>query len=396
MRPYRIGLLGYGFIGKVHAYAIRNLPLFYDLPAKATVAHVATSSEGSAGVAGAQLRELFDQEVTESVGYEALMEDDRLDIIAICTPNSLHRDPVMAALAAGKAVYCDKPLTESVASAEAIASAAEENGVADRLGMVFQNRFFPATMRAKELIDAGALGTLLSYRAGYLHSGNASPETPFKWKLDAGQGGGVIADLGSHLIDLLQWLIGPIDSVQAQTQIAYGERPAPTDREQRLSVTGEDAFYAIGTARGPEGEVVKGTMEASKLALGTEDELRLEIHGNQGALRFNLMQPNYMELYRPGRQAAADGPRLEGGWQRLDTVQRYTVPASGFPGPKNSIGWLRAHAANFAAFLQAIDSREPPEPGLPAAMSVQRVMDALGRSADRGDLITLSRPVTLP
>lgn len=384
MKQYRVGVLGFGFIGKVHAYAVRNLPLFYDLPFSATVTHVATSSEKSAKGAKEHLEQLFGGPIQASVGHEGLMEDDALDVIAVCTPNHLHLEPVVAALAAGKAVYCDKPLADNLEAAEEIASVASENKAANRLGMVFQNRFFPATMEAKRLIVSGAVGRLLAFRGSYLHSGNASPEAPMKWKLDASYGGGVIADLGSHLIDLLIWLIGPVRTVYNRNQIAYPERPALEDRSKRVTVTGEDAFYSLATLSGAKGEEVEGTIEASKVATGTEDELRFEIHGSEGAVRFNSMQPNFLEVY--GKLPGAD----TGGWSRLDTVARYGAPASGFPGPKNATGWLRAHAANFAEFLAAIDEKRPPEPGLPAALAVQQVMEALRESAKR------ESPVRLP
>jgi predicted dehydrogenase len=312
------------------------------------------------------------------------MEDDALDLIAVCTPNHLHLEPIVAALAAGKAVYCDKPLADNLEAAEEIASVASENKAADRLGMVFQNRFFPATMEAKRLIVSGAVGRLLAFRGSYLHSGNASPDAPMKWKLDASYGGGVIADLGSHLIDLLLWLIGPVRTVYNRNQIAYPERPSLEDGSKRVTVTGEDAFYSLATLSGAKGEVVEGTMEASMVATGTEDELRFEIHGSEGAVRFNSMQPNFLEVY--GKLPGAE----IGGWSRLDTVARYGAPASGFPGPKNATGWLRAHAANFAEFLTAIDEKRPPEPGLPAALAVQQVMEALRESAKR------ESPVRLP
>lgn len=389
MKQYRVGILGFGFIGKVHAYAVRNLPFFYDLPFSATVTHVATSSQESAKRAKEQLEQLFPEGVTASVGHEPLIEDDALDVIAVCTPNNLHLQPVTSALASGKAVYCDKPLTDTLPAAEQIASAAKENNASRHLGMVFQNRFFPATREAKRIMASGALGQILSFRGNYLHSGNASPEAPLKWKLDAALGGGVVADLGSHLIDLLTWLIGPVQAVQNRNQIAFPDRPSLEDTAKRVRVTGEDAFYALTTIEGPEGELVEGTMEASKLAQGTEDELRFEIHGSNGAIRFNSMQPNFLEVYGTAVPGSPAGSIAPGGWSRLNTVQRFEEPARAFPGPKNSVGWLRAHAANFAEFLQAVEEKRPPEPGLEAALEVQRVMHGLQEAARSGKRVTL-------
>jgi predicted dehydrogenase len=116
-----------------------------------------------------------------------------------------------------------------------------------------------------------------------------------------------------------------------------------------------------------------GSVEASKIATGTLDELRFEIHGEKGALRFDLMRPNWLEVYeREGR----------GGWQALDTVQDYPKPAAGFPSPKASVGWIRAHAACLHNFLDAIAQGEPAEPSLRQGISIQRVMEA-ARISDR-------------
>ena len=122
-----------------------------------------------------------------------------------------------------------------------------------------------------------------------------------------------------------------------------------------------------------------GTIEATKLATGTEDELRLEIHGTRGALRFNGMDPHHLELHDA---SAADRP-LGGlrGWNRIDTGQRYEHPANGFPSPKVAFGWIRSHMACLANFLQAVAEGRPAVPGLEQGIRVQHLIDCVRRSA---------------
>ena len=122
-----------------------------------------------------------------------------------------------------------------------------------------------------------------------------------------------------------------------------------------------------------------GTIEATKIATGTEDELRLEIHGSRGALRFNGMDPHHLEFYDA---TAPDQPQggLRG-WNRIDTGQRYPPPATGFPSPKAAIGWLRSHVACLANFLEAVADGRPAEPGLEQGIRVQHLMDCVRRSA---------------
>ena len=206
MKVYRVGILGFGFIGKVHAYGYLNLPLFYDpVPLTAWITHVVTGRPETAEKA----RQTIGADVA-ATDYRVVTENPEIDIVHIATPNHLHKEALLSAIAHQKHIYCDKPLVATMAEAEEVRAAlAGYRGTAQ---MTFQNRFFPATMRAKQSIQAGMLGEVLGFRACYLHGGNANPDAPLKWRLTAAAGGGVIADLASHLLDLLDWLIGPFQS----------------------------------------------------------------------------------------------------------------------------------------------------------------------------------------
>jgi predicted dehydrogenase len=372
MKTYNVGILGFGMIGKVHAYGYLNLPLFYDpAPLQARITHVVTSRAETAEKA----RQTVGAEVA-ATDYRAVTENPGIDIVHICTPNHVHLEALLSAIAHGKYIYCDKPLVANMAEAEKVRPAlAGYRGTAQ---MTFQNRFFPATMRAKQLVEEGRLGRILSFRACYLHGGNVNPATPRKWRLSAAAGGGVIADLASHVFDLLDWLIGPFQAVTAATQIAYPERPSPTDPAQRLPVDVEDTVTLL--AKMQSGAL--GTIEATKLATGTEDELRLEIHGSSGAMRFNLMDPHHLELHDA---TVAEQP-LGGlrGWNRINAGQRYSPPATAFPNPKSAIGWVRSHVACLENFLQAVAKGQPAEPGLHQGIRIQHLMECARQSARDG------------
>jgi len=369
VKVYNVGILGFGFIGKVHAYGYLTLPLFYDPPPlRARITHVVTSRRQTAEKA----REMIGAEVA-ATDHRAVTENAEVDIVHICTPNHLHQEALLSAMRNHKHIYCDKPLVATLAQAESIEAAlAGYRGTAQ---MTFQYRFYPATMRAKQWIEAGAMGDILGFRACYLHGGSVTPDAPLKWKLTAAAGGGVIADLASHVLDLLDWLIGPFQALTAATQIAYPERPSPSDPAQKLAVDAEDSVFLL--AQMSSGAL--GTIEATKLATGTEDELRLEIHGSRGALRFNGMDPHHLELY----DATAPEQPLGGmrGWERIDAGRRYLPPAAGFPSPKAPIGWLRSHVACLANFLEAVAVGRPAEPGLTQGIRVQRLMECVQRSA---------------
>ena len=375
MKTYRVGILGFGMIGKVHAYGYLNLPLFYDpVPLAARITHVVTSRAETAEKA----RQTLGADVA-ATDYRAVTENPDIDIVHICTPNHLHKDALLSAMRQQKHIYCDKPLVATRDEAEQVEAALKDyRGVAQ---MTFQNRFFPATMRAKQLVESGGLGQILAFRVCYLHGGNADPDAMLRWRHTAAAGGGVIADLASHILDLVDWLIGPFQAVAAATRIAYPRRPAAGDPAASVAVDAEDS--AVLLARMQSGAL--GTIEATKLATGSEDEIRLEMHGARGALRFNGMTPNWLEYYDA---TAAAGP-LGGsrGWTRIDAGQRYPQPATPFPSPKAAIGWVRSHVACLAAFLEAIAQGRPAVPGLEQGIRVQHLMDCLRRSAAQGQWI---------
>lgn len=366
---YHVGLIGFGMIGRVHAYGYLTLPLFYKpVPLRARITHICTSrretAEEGRAIVGA------DKAVTD---FREITENPAIDIVHICTPNDRHKEALLSAMKHQKHIYCDKPLVATMAEAEEIRAALRDyRGTAQ---MTLQTRFFPATMRAKQLIDEGFLGQPLEFRASYLHAGSADPETPLKWKLSAKHGGGVIADLGSHVLDLVHHLLGDYDSLLATTHTAYPERPSADDPKRRVKVDAEDCVMML--VRMKCGAL--GHIEATKLATGTEDEARIEIHGSKGALRFNTMDPHHLEAYD---MRASDKP-IGGmrGWTSIDTGQRYPAPAVGLPGPKPSIGCLRGHAACLGHFVETVAAGKPGSPGLDQGIHVQHLMDCASRSA---------------
>lgn len=368
MKRYTVGIIGFGFIGKVHAYGHLNLPLFHDpAPCRTEITHICAGHQGTAESG----RQQIGAQVA-TTDYRQITENPAVDIVHICTPNHLHKEQLLSAMLHNKHIYCDKPLVANLDEALEIQKAIPSyTGTAQ---MTFQNRFFPATLRAKQLVQAKFLGQVLEFRAQYLHSGSADPNAPLKWKLSAAAGGGVIADLGSHVLDLMHHLLGDFREILASTSIAYPDRPSVDDPRVRVPVGAEDNVQML--IRLPSRAA--GIIEASKLATGTEDELRFEIHGSKGALRFNTVAPHYLEAY----DARASDQPLGGhrGWLKIDAGQRYAKPA-GFPGPKFGIGWIRPHMACLAQFLTSVAEGTPANPGLEQGIYVQRLIECARTSA---------------
>jgi predicted dehydrogenase len=342
------------------------MPIFYDpVPVRTKLVGVAdTEPERS--------RHTLEQLGLESItaDWRELVAREDVQIIDICSPNSRHTEQLLAAMAAGKHIYCDKPLAVGEENLARVQAALQGfRGIGQ---MALQYRFFPATLRAKQLVETGFAGNVISFRAAYLHSGSVDPGKPVGWKQLKSEGGGVLQDLGSHIVDLMDHLIGPFASVLTQTRILYPMRP--NKQGEMVRVEADDMVVMM--ARLPNGAI--GTIEASKIATGAEDELRFEIHGDQGALRFSSMDPNYLEAYS---LRVSDAPLGGGrGWCKIACVQRFEKPG-GFPGPKFSIGWIRAHLHSLYNFLEAIANSKQPQPSLQDGLRLQRLLSVAEKSA---------------
>jgi len=366
MQTLGVGIIGFGFMGKVHAYNYRSVPFYYDpIPIRTKLIGVADpKGEQALGSALADEFEFF------TTDFRDLLAREDIHIIDICSPNSQHTEQLLATMATGKHIYCDKPLAVGEADLDRVEAALRN--FQGQGQMALQYRFFPATLRAKQLIEAGFIGNVINFRAAYLHSGSVDPDKPMGWKQLKSEGGGVLQDLGSHLVDLIDHLIGPLASVYAQTHVLYPQRP----NGQGEIVPVETDDMVIMMIKLPNGTM--GTIEASKIATGAEDEMRFEIHGDQGALRFNSMDPNYLEAYdRNVPDAPLGGER---GWRKIACVQRFEKPG-GFPGPKFSIGWMRAHIHSLHVFLESIATGRQTQPSLQDGLRLQRMLSRAEMSA---------------
>lgn len=366
-----IGMAGFGMIGRVHSLGYRALPLLYPgrLP-EVRLAAVATTRPATAQAASA--------EAGFAAGYDdvdALLADPQVQVIDVVTANDSHRAILLKAIAAGKHIYCEKPLALNGDQAREIARAAQAAGV--QVGMTFNYRFIPAVIQAHELLQAGALGEIYHFRAEYLHTGYQDPQRPMSWRLRVAQsGGGALVDLGAHIIDLTRYLLGEFATVQCTTRTFVKERPRTAGSDELEPVDVDDAAWL--QARLASG--AEGTLHASRFATGTTDDLVFEIYGRLGALRFSLMDLNWLDWFDARRP---DGPRGgERGWTRVESVARY--PGAATPPGRAPLGWDRTHAENQYTFLRSIVQGQSPQPGINDGLRAQLVIDSAYAAAQAG------------
>ncbi|MBR5380020.1 MAG: Gfo/Idh/MocA family oxidoreductase [Clostridia bacterium] len=365
MKDINIAVIGWGFMGRMHTYSLRAIPLMYrDLDFRPVLKCLCSGhlDNAKAGMEAAGFESCTDD-------WKTLLSRDDIDAVSVCTPNSLHEEMVLALLKAGKHLYIDKPLTTSLESARRIQAAAEQSG--STVQMVMNNRFLPATLRAKQLADEGAIGRIMCFGARYLHSGSVDPNKPMGWK--QGAEGGVILDLASHALDLLGELVGFPDEVMCASNTVYASRP--TKDGGKCEDLGED--HALITMRLPSGAL--GFCEAGKISTGANDELSFEIYGDKGALRFDLMEPGWLWYYDNTLPEAPYGGKR--GFTRIECMARYPVPAGSFLPPKNAVGWDRGHIHCYYSFLDCLAHGKKPACGIDEAVKLQAVMEAAARSS---------------
>lgn len=337
MKRKGVGIVGFGFIGRIHALSFSVVPYCYqDLPVWPEIRGICTSRPETAQRAQAETG------IWATSSLEELLACQDIDIVVVALPNVGHREVVEKSARAGKAVYCDKPLAMNPQEALAMKKIVQETGIP--FGMAFQNRFVPAIQKAKELIKEGKIGQIFRARFLYLHSGYVDPERPMSWRLEKNlAGGGSLWDLGSHLVDLLLFLLGEPKIVFARGRTFLGERAIERGASVKKPVEVDD--WSLIHFVLPDGG--EGTLESSRFATGSCDEIRIEIEGNKGAIRYNSMQPSFLEFYNLADSSFPLGG--ERGFKKIETVAQYPPPYA-LPG-KFSFGWINAHIACVHDFL---------------------------------------------
>ena len=280
-----VGLIGYG-IGKVHAHAWKNIPLFYDqsdLPAVPKLIGIAARDRAKT----LEMKENFGFSRSYS-DWKELVRDPEVEVVDNCAPPNLHLESCTAAAEAGKAMICEKPLARTADEAYEMYRAARRSNSVGMSG--FTVRFSPAVLLAKNIIDSGQLGKVLNIRCCYMniesgYNGYLDPNYPLHWHFDPKLAGhGAITDLGSHALDMACFLLGEVTEVCGATQTVIQERPVAEGSSRKGKVSVDDV--SVATLKFKSGAL--GTIDASWVAAGVKDFFYFEVHGSEGALRFDF------------------------------------------------------------------------------------------------------------
>jgi predicted dehydrogenase len=371
-----VGVVGYAFMGAAHAHAWRTAPRMFDLPLQPAM--VAVCGRDAAAVQAAADRQGWGATETD---WRMLIARDDIQLVDICTPGDLHAEIAIAALDAGKHVLCEKPLANTVAAAQAMAAAAARartRGIRSMAG--FNYRRVPALALARDLVGQGRLGEIRHVRAAYLQDWLTDASFPLTWRLQQDRAGsGALGDLGSHLIDLAQYLTGqPITAVSGSTTTFVADRPLQERAGQgpaagpRGTVTVDDA--AVFTARIGTGAAL-GSFEVTRFAAGRKNALRIELNGELGSLAFDLERLNELEFHDH-----AGSPLTAGFTKILATEPAHPYLSRWWP-PGHVLGWDVTFTHEIADLVTAIADGTDPQPSFADGLQVQRVLQAVQESA---------------
>jgi predicted dehydrogenase len=391
-----VGMVGYAFMGRAHSQAWRTVDRVFDLPLRPRLAAICGRDRAAAESAAGRLG----WAATET-DWRALIARDDVQLIDIAAPGSLHAPIAIAALQAGKHVLCEKPLANTLAEAERMSAAADAAFPSGARAMVgFNYRRVPALALARRLVEQGRIGTLRHVRAVYLQDWLVDPDSPLTWRMQADRAGsGALGDLGAHIVDLARFLTGDeITGVSAVSATFVEQRPLADEFEGGAGSpdppgAGAGSAGAAGTRRTGQvtvddavvftarfGSGALGSFEATRYAAGRKNGLRIELNGAAGSLAFDLERLNELEFY----DADDTDGGATGGFRRILVTEPEHPYLSGWWPPGHTLGWEHTFTNQARDLLTAIADGGQPAPSFGDGLAVQRVLDAVQRSAAAG------------
>lgn len=363
MSTIGVGLIGTGFMGKCHALAYGAVKaVFGDVPAP----RLELLCDQPADKAKEMATQFGFARATDD--WQALINDPAVDIVCITTPNSMHPEMALAALAAGKHVHCEKPMALTLDQVRKMADASANAGTKTIVGYNYiQN---PTFVHAQKLLADDAIGRLVHFRGFVDEDYQADPDTAWTWratKADAGLG--TLGDLGCHLISMAVGLMGPIDRVIADTDIVHPTRPTEDGKEQR-AVENEDIASAL--IRFSSG--VSGIISSSRSAWGRKNYLGFEVHGTKGMIRFDQERMNELQLYQNSGDAAQQG------FKTILTGPAHSPYGQFCPAPGHQLGFNDLKTIEAHGFLRAISKDTSSFPSFADAFEIEKIIHAIAQS----------------
>lgn len=369
-----IGIIGMGWMGTVHSRSYHQVRVRFP-GCEGTARLVICADDVEARALEAKRVLGFERSTTD---WRAVIADPDVDVVNIAAPNSQHLEMVRAAAAAGKHIFCEKPVGRGPEETTKIERLAREAGVLSWVG--FNYRWAPLVQYAKQLIADGKLGTITHYRGRFFAGYASNPEGVLSWRFKHDEAGsGALGDLMSHVTDMAHLMAGPIKRVIGNRATFIPERPTPVPGVgthfsvgggPKAPVTNEDYVGAlVHFANGAQ-----GTFEVCRIIQGAKCQMAFEVHGTEGALKWDFERMNELQVYR----ASDDGSR--DGYTTIFSGPTHPGHAHFNPGPAIALGYDDLKVIEAYHFLQSLATGQQGVPGFADVLAVARVLAAMERS----------------
>jgi predicted dehydrogenase len=373
-----VGVIGFGWLGQAHSRSMLRLPTLF--PERGFDPELVICADTAAERIDDAVRSFGFASGTAE--WRRVVEDPAVDVVVIAAPNMLHVELIEAAAAAGKHIFCEKPVggtPEQTARAE---KATRDAGVITGVG--YNYRWAPLVRHAARLIADGRLGAITNYRGRFFSMYGSDPLGVLSWRFLVDQAGhGVTTDLMSHSVDLAHMLLGPITRVVGTTETFIRERPL---------AGAAGSHYGRGRPEDPTGVVTnedyagmlcefasgaRGTFEASRSIVGPESQMAFDVYGTRGALGWNLEKLNELQLYLAEET-------LDTGYRTVFGGERFPYHGSFVPGSANGIGFEDLVVIEDYEFCRSVVEGRPHRPGFADALEWVSVQAALLASVASG------------
>jgi predicted dehydrogenase len=364
----RIGVIGIGFMGKAHAFGYTTAARVFDLPFELELRTIADINDEAAAKAAAALG--FSRATSD---WRSLVADPDIDVVNITAPNALHKEMALAAIAAGKHVYCEKPLAPLAVDARKMTEAAESAGVRTQVG--FNYLCNPMLGLARDMIAAGELGEIRGYRGVHAEDYMADSAGPFTFRHDPA-GGGALADIGSHALATAEFLMGaaagPITRVMGDCVTMIAERPDGKGGKRRVEVDDVGrAFLRFASG-------ATGSIEGSWIATGRKMQHDFEVYGTKGALAFSQERFNELHFF------STDDRRGRQGFRRIEAAPDHPPYGLFCVAPGHQLGFNDLKAIEAAGFLDAVAGSRPEPFNFRAGLRIQTLVETIHASSRAG------------
>lgn len=365
MASIGVGLIGTGYMGKCHALAWTGVGAVFGETLRPRLVHLAEVNQSLAEQRAAEFG--F---ARASGDWRVLIADPEVEVVSVTTPNAFHPDMAIAALEAGKHVWCEKPMAVQLGDAERMAAAAQRSGRVAVLGYNYiQN---PVIRHIQTLLGEGVIGAVNHVRVEMDEDFMADPDALFNWKSAASSGFGALDDFGVHPLSLLQVLLGRVEAVMAQQSRPYADRPVAGGGRQAVET------YDIATVLLRLSGGVSGVMALNRSAWGRKGRIALQVFGAQGTIVYDQERMNEFALY-----STADR-KSEQGFRTVLTGPQHAPYDRFIPAPGHGLGFNDLKIIECHELLRAIGGAPARVVDFARGLEIERAVHAMAQSHAEG------------